>query len=179
MIPSLDLILPTVFGLAAVLYLWLAVRVSRASVDTSNSAISYFLFLIGIMVAGSAFAYNTTDANLYGIGRTLSFLSTGFLPVVLYVIYREFTVGRPGALALAVLSIVPIATTLLTMTNPLHHMIWTIVEENGVARFSDASEHAWFNRVHAPFAWTRLNQAGSLASDKRATPFSSTMVQIM
>jgi diguanylate cyclase (GGDEF)-like protein/PAS domain S-box-containing protein len=150
---NLDLILPTVFGLAAVLYLWLAVRVSRASVDTSNSAISYFLFLIGIMVTGSAFAYNTTDANLYGIGRTLSFLSGGFLPIVLYLIYREFTIGRPGALALAVLSIVPIATTLLAMTNPLHHMIWTIVEENGVARFTDASEHAWFNRVHAPFAY--------------------------
>ena len=153
MIANLDLILPAVFGLAAVLYLLLAIRVSRASVDSSNSAISYFLFLIGIMVAGSAFAYNTTDANLYGIGRTLSFLSGGFLPIVLYLIYREFTVGRPGALVLAALSIVPIATTLLTMTNPLHHLIWTIVEENGVARFTDASEHAWFNRIHAPFAY--------------------------
>ena len=83
----------------------------------------------------------------------MSFLSGGFLPIVLYLIYREFTVGRPGVLVLAVLSIVPIATTLLTMTNPLHHMIWTIVEENGVARFTDASEHAWFNRIHAPFAY--------------------------
>ena len=60
MIANLDLILPAVFGLAAVIYLWLAIRVYRASVDSSNSAISYFLFLIGIMVAGSAFAYNTT-----------------------------------------------------------------------------------------------------------------------
>jgi len=150
---SLNLILPPVFGLTAALYLWLAVRVSRASIDSSNSAISYFLFLIGSMVAGSAFAYDTTDANLYGIGRSLSFLSASFLPIVLYMIYREFTVGRPGALVLAVLSIVPVSTTLLTMTNPLHHMIWTIVEEDGVRRFTDASEHLWFNRVHAPFAY--------------------------
>jgi len=152
-IESLNLILPPAFGLAAALYLWLAVRVSRASADSSNSAISYFLFLIGSMVAGSAFAYDTTDANLYGIGRSLSFLSASFLPIVLYMIYREFTVGRPSALVLAVLSIVPVATTLLTMTNPLHHMIWTIVEEDGVRRFTDASEHIWFNRVHAPFAY--------------------------
>ena len=153
MIESLGLVLPAGFGLAAVIYLWLAIRVYRASADSPNSAISYFLFLIGIMVAGSAFAYNTTDANLYGIGRTLSFLSGGFLPVVLYMIYRDFTVGRPGALVLSVLSIVPIATTLLTITNPLHQMIWTIVETDGVVRFTDASEHLWFNRVHAPFAY--------------------------
>jgi diguanylate cyclase (GGDEF)-like protein len=152
-IEGLNLILPPLFGFAAVLYLWLAVRVSRASSGLSNNAISYFLFLIGMMVAGSAFAYNTTDANIYGIGRTLSFFSAGILPVVLYVIYREFTVGLPGPLALAVLSIVPVATTLLTITNPLHHFIWTIVEADGITRFTDASEHTWFNRVHAPFAY--------------------------
>ena len=153
MIASLDLILPAVFGMAAVLYLGLAVRVSRASVDLSNNAISYFLFLIGMMVAGSAFAYNTTDGNIYGIGRTLSFFSASFLPVVLYTIYREFTVGRPGTLVMIALTVVPVATTVLTITNPLHHMIWTIVEADGVARFTDANEHAWFNRVHAPFAY--------------------------
>jgi hypothetical protein len=152
-IATLDLILPAAFGLAAVIYLWLAVRVSRASGDSSTNAISYFLFLIGTMVAGSAFAYNATDENIHGIGRTLSFLSGGFLPVVLYMIYREFTVGRPGKLALAVLSIVPVATTLLTITNPLHDMIWSTVEVDGIVRFTDASEHTWFNRVHAPFAY--------------------------
>jgi diguanylate cyclase (GGDEF)-like protein/PAS domain S-box-containing protein len=150
---GLNLVLPALFGFATVLYLWLAVRVSRASSRLSNNAISYFLFLIGMMVAGSAFAYNTTDAALYGIGRTLSFFSAGFLPVVLYMIYREFTVGPPGPLLLAVLSLVPVATTLLTITNPLHHLVWTLVEEGGVTRFTDASEHVWFNRVHAPFAY--------------------------
>ena len=173
MIEGLDLILPTVFGFASVMYLWLAVRVSRASVGLSNSAISYFLFLIGMMVAGSAFAYNTTDANLYGIGRTLSFFSAGFLPVVLYMIYREFTVGRPSALILAVLSIVPVITIGLAITNPLHHMIWTIVEADGVVRFTDASEHVWFNRVHAPFAYglfgySIIALAGRLPSIARA-----------
>ena len=57
--------------------------------------VSFFLFLIAGMVAGSAFSYGATDATLYGIGRTLSFFSAGFVPVVFYMIYREFTVGRP------------------------------------------------------------------------------------
>jgi hypothetical protein len=91
LIEQLDTILPTVFGLATVLYLWLAVRVSRESSEGSNNTVSYFLFLIGMMTAGSAFAYQTTDANIYGIGRTLTFFSAGFLPVALYSIYRQFT----------------------------------------------------------------------------------------
>jgi hypothetical protein len=50
-IAALDLVLPTVFGFGAALYLWLSVRVSRASSDLSNNIISYFLFLIGMILS--------------------------------------------------------------------------------------------------------------------------------
>jgi len=150
---QLDAVLPGIFAFAAIVYLWLAVRVSRVSDASSNNAISYFLFLVGMMVAGSAFSHNATDPNIFGIGRTLAFFSAGFLPVVLFRIYREFTVGNPHGLVLALLSIIPLITTVLAMTNELHHMIWTVVEVDGVVRFTDVVEHAWFNRVHAPFAY--------------------------
>ncbi|MFT5502252.1 MAG: hypothetical protein ACI88G_002396, partial [Woeseiaceae bacterium] len=153
MIEGLGLVIPTGFGLAAVLYLWLAVRVSRASTESSNNTISYFLFLIGTMIAGSAFTCGATDANIYGIGRTLTFFSAGFLPVVLYAIYRNFTIGRSPLLLLIALSVIPVISTVLAMTNPLHHLIWNLVETDGVARITDANEHIWFNRVHAPFAY--------------------------
>ncbi|MFQ6004705.1 MAG: diguanylate cyclase domain-containing protein [Woeseia sp.] len=153
MMQQLNLVLPMTFGVAACVYLWLAIRVSRASARSKYNAISYFLFLIAAMVAGSAFTYGTTDENLYAIGRTLTFVSTGFLPVVLYTIYREYTVGPPSAIVLAVLSILPAITTALAVTNPLHHMIWTVVDTADGIRFTDANEHYWFNRVHAPFAY--------------------------
>lgn len=173
MIAQLDVILPAVFGFAAALYLWLAVRVSRASTQTSNNAIAYFLFLIGMMVAGNAFTTNTTDQNLFGIGRTLIFFSSGFSPVAFYCIYREFTVGRPHAFVLALLFAIPVASTLLAITNPLHHMIWTVTNVEGVIRFSDASSHAWFSRVHAPFSYglygiSIFAMAGRLPSIARA-----------
>lgn len=153
MTEQLNLVLPTAFGFSALIYLWLAVRVSRASAQSENNAISYFLFLIAAMVAGSAFAYGTTDPNMYGIGRTLTFFSVGFLPVVLYTIYREYTVGAPSVLILAALWIVPVISTVLAVTNPLHQMIWTIVETADGSRFTVANEHLWFNRVQAPFAY--------------------------
>ena len=113
----------------------------------------YFLFLIAAMVAGTAFAFGATGENMYGIGRTLTFFSSGFLPIVIYTIYREYTVGPPTALVLAALWIVPVATTVLVITNPLHHMIWTMVETADGSRFTDVNEHFWINRVHAPFAY--------------------------
>ena len=148
-----NLLLPTVFGISAMIYLWLAVRVSRASAESENNAITYFLFLIAAMVAGSALSYGTSDEIMYGVGRTLAFFSAGVLPVVLYTIYREYAVGPPHVLVLAALWVIPAITTILAITNPLHHMIWTTVESVDGVRYTTAHEHFWFNRVHAPFAY--------------------------
>ncbi len=153
MTEQLSDVLPTAFGFGALVYLWLAVRVSRASAPFADNAISFFLFLIAAMVAGSAFSFGATDGNMYGIGRTLSFFSAGFLPVIFYTIYREYIVGPPSAFVLGILSIIPVITTVLAVTNPLHNMIWTIVETANGTRFTVANEHFWFNRVHAPFAY--------------------------
>ncbi len=146
-------ILPTVFGFAAVVYLWLSVRVSRSAIASSTNAISYFLFLIGMMVAGGAFSYQATDPNIFGIGRTLTFFSAGFIPVVFYGIYREYTVGKANALIICLLSLIPAVSTGLAMTNELHHLIWMSVEVDGVTQFSNPTEHAWFTRVHSPYSY--------------------------
>jgi diguanylate cyclase (GGDEF)-like protein/PAS domain S-box-containing protein len=172
-IEQLDQILPAILAFATVLYLWLAVRVSRASAELSSNTVSYFLFLIGMMTAGSAFAYNATDPHIYGIGRTLTFFSAGFLPVALYSIYREFTASKPHVLVIAVLSIIPIASTGLAMTNELHHLIWSIVELDGEIRFTEPDEHIWFKRIHAPFAYglfgfSIIAMAGRLPTIARA-----------
>ena len=173
LIDQVHTILPAVFGFTAVLYLWLAVRVTLASAENSNRTVSYFLFLIGIMVAGSAFSFGATDPNIYGIGRTLTFFSGGFLPVAVYKVYREFTVGRPPLALLVVLSIIPVVSTALAMTNELHQVIWSSVEVNGEIRFTNANQHAWFRNVHAPFAYglfgySLLALAGRLPTIARA-----------
>jgi diguanylate cyclase (GGDEF)-like protein/PAS domain S-box-containing protein len=149
---QLDLVLTAAFGLAALLYMWLAVRVSRRTLPTESNTVSYFLFLLGTMLAGSAFAYGTSNPSLYGAGFVLRFFAGGFLPVALYLIYREYTVGRPSKLVLCALCVVPLMTTLLIATNPFHQIIWSVVSENPAERFA-ASNHFWFKRVHAPFAY--------------------------
>ena len=159
MLTLLAPILPPAFGIFALLYLWLAVRVSRASHQNSRNSISFYLFLVGAMIAGCAFAFDTTDANLFGIGRLLVIFASGFLPVALYSIYREYTIGWRSPAILAVLSIIPVVSTLLAVTNPLHQMIWATVETEAGVRFTDVTEHLWFNRVHLPFAYAVFGYA--------------------
>jgi diguanylate cyclase (GGDEF)-like protein/PAS domain S-box-containing protein len=162
----LESVLPPVFGLAAILYWALAVYVTRSS---PNSIIAFFLFLIGTMVAGTAFTFGTSDAHMFGIGRVLAFFAAGFMPVAFFSIYRLYTDSPPSPLTIAVLSIIPIATTILALTNSMHHIIWdTVVSESGVS-FTEVGESYWFTNVHAPFAYglfgfSVLGLAGRLPS---------------
>ena len=137
----------------AVAYAVLAMRVSRSAPQYANNMVSFFLFLIAGMMAGSAFSYATTDANLFAIGRTLSFFSAGFIPVVFYIIYRDYTVGTPSALVIVMLSIVPLVTTGLAMTNSLHNLIWVANETANGLSHSNVTDHYWYNRVYAPFTY--------------------------
>jgi len=150
---ALDFLLRPLLALAAIGYAVLAVKVTRASPQHANSVMAFLLILVGALVAGAAFSYGTQDPNIYGIGRVLAFFSSGFLPVAFYILYREYTVGPPHAILVAMLSIIPIATTMLALTNSTHNMIWSIVETDTGLYFTDVAEHSWFNRVQAPFMY--------------------------
>ena len=153
MIENLEMILRPIFALAAVLYLGLAIYVARSSSVNTNSVISFFLFLIGVLAAGTAFSFGTQDPNIYGIGRVLSFFASGFLPIAFYIVYREYTVGAPGPIIVAMLSVIPIATTVLALTNSVHNIIWaSVITPDGI-QFSDLTQHYWFTKVHAPFMY--------------------------
>jgi len=152
----LDTFVTPFLALTAIAYAVLAVRVVRIGPQYANSLISYFLFLIAGMLAGSAFSFNATDVNMYGIGRVLSLFSAGFLPVVFYAIYREYTVGPPSWLVLGLLSIVPLVTAALAMTSSLHHMVWLADETGGQLITSQLTDHYWYKRIYAPFTYGLL-----------------------
>jgi len=152
MLPT-TLYLPAILAVSAAAYAILAVRVARSTPQNPNNMVSFFLFLLAGMIAGSAFSYGATDATLYGIGRTLSFFSAGFVPVAFYLIYREFTVGRPHTLLIVVMAIIPVATTILAMTNSQHHMIWNAVETANGLQTTEMLDHYWYRRIYAPFTY--------------------------
>lgn len=148
--PGLETILPPVFGFAGVVYLGLAVHVSRSS---PQSVIGFLMFLMGVMVAGTAFAYGATDLTLFNIGRVMNFTAAALLPVAFYVVYRQFTAGPPNRIVLAVLLVIPLCTILLALTNSWHGMIWTVTEIDSGLQYSVTTDSLWFKRVHAPYSY--------------------------
>ena len=164
MLEQLEPFLRPTFAITAVLYLTLSVRVTR-SAQHSNSVIAFFLMLIGAMIAGTAFSYGTQDPTIFGIGRVLAYGAAGFIAVAFYVVYREYTVGAPHPATIVLLSIIPLATTVLALTNPMHNIIWAVTETEVGLVFTESTENYWFNRVHAPFSYSLFAFSGlALAS---------------
>lgn len=145
--------LPMAFGIAGLVYLWLAVRAARAAPRDGNSAISYLLFLIGVMLVGSAFWYGARDLTLFSIGRVLTVFATGFMPVVLYAVYRDYAVGTTSTVLIVVLSAIPAASSLLALTNSEHGLMWSATVTASGVDFSSPDQHAWFRFVQMPFAY--------------------------
>ena len=143
------LILP-LLAAAALGYLALAIVVTRFA---PQSLVGYFLLLLGVMVTGNLLSHNTTDLTVFGIGRVLAYFAGGFLPVVFYAIYRQFTGARPNRLLYLALSVVPVATTLLAMTNAMHFLIWEPRYTEAGLTILQRTDKDWFVRVHAPFAY--------------------------
>ena len=153
MLSVLEQVLPAFLGIAAIAYIGLAVNVPRSDSRYAHSMVSLLLLLFAGMLAGSAFSYGAVDAAFYSLGRVLSFFSAGFLPVVFYVVYRQYSQDNPGALVLVTICIIPVITTGLAFTNSAHEMLWTIREVDGRLEFSNLTDHYWYNRVYAPFVY--------------------------
>jgi diguanylate cyclase (GGDEF)-like protein/PAS domain S-box-containing protein len=148
--PGLETILPPIFGFVGIVYLGLAVHVSRSS---PQSVIGFLMFLMGVMVAGTAFAYGATDLRLFNIGRVMNFAAAALLPVAFYVVYRQFTAGPPNKYVIAALLVIPLCTTALALTNAWHAMIWTVAETSSGLQYSVSTDSLWFKRVHAPYSY--------------------------
>jgi diguanylate cyclase (GGDEF)-like protein/PAS domain S-box-containing protein len=159
MYPLTDIV-PPILGVSAVAYAILAVFVARSTPQNSSGLISFFVLLVAGMVAGSAFSYGATDPAFFGIGRSLTYCAGGFLPLVFFLIYREYTVGQPHALWIVILAIVPAMTTILVLTNSMHNMVWaTIPTENGLL-FSEGKDQYWYTHIFAPFTYGLFAYAG-------------------
>ena len=150
---------PPVLAVSATAYVALAMHVAWV-MPNSNKHVSLFLALVAGLVAGAAFSYGAESATMYGIGRTLSFFSAGFIPVVYFLIYREATVGPPHPLLIAMLVIVPVVTTGLALTNSMHNMIWAAQETEVGLVVSDMKSHAWYRNVYAPFTYGLFAYSG-------------------
>jgi len=152
MLPLTEFV-PPILAVAAAAYAVLAALVARSTPQNPNNLMSFFLFLVAGMLTGAAFTYGAETKTLFGIGRSLTLFSAGFIPIVFFMIYREYTVGRAHVLIILMLAIIPIISTGLVLTNSMHNMVWSVVTTDGGLVFSGLQDHYWYTHVYAPFTY--------------------------
>ncbi len=149
----LEQYLPPLLGAAAVAYIYLAARISRISAAHSSNALGFLLLLAGALVAGGAFSFAATDPTYYGIGRVLSLIAGGFIPIAFFSIYREYTDNAAPTMLMALLAIIPTVTVAIALTNSFHNILWVVTETADGFQYTKLQSHWWVRYLHMPFVF--------------------------
>ncbi len=147
----MDVIITLLLAVAAAAYAALAVRIARFGPQSANSMICYLMFLMAGVLAGGAFSYGTTDADMYNIGRVLTVSSCGFIPLVFYIISREYTSGSPRPIWVAALAVLPTLAVIAALTNSMHNLLWSVSESANGLKVSSPTDHAFVARLFGPY----------------------------
>ncbi len=158
--------LTAVLGFSAFLYFCLSAHLLKTA---PKNLYGVFLLLVGLLVAAPAIYYGTENPMQFGIGRVCTFLGAGFLPVVFYMLYRQYTDSSVRPWVLVAMSAIPAVTVILAMTNWKHGLVWQSYETLEGLRFTDINEHLWYKAVYGPyvyalFAYTWVALASRLGS---------------
>jgi diguanylate cyclase (GGDEF)-like protein/PAS domain S-box-containing protein len=151
MLDGIEPLLRLSFAVAAAVYVALGIRALRSAPAFGNGAVALLLVLIGVLLGGTASSYGAASPLVDVIGRGVTVCASGFLAVAVYVVYREYTAGPARPAVVALLSVIPIATSALAITNPMHGIIWTETATATGAGFYVLTEHYWYSGVHAPY----------------------------
>lgn len=101
----------------------------------------------------------TSNVLVAQVARTVMFVAIPFVPVSLFVLSLQYT-GRDHYVSrttVALVSVLPVVTVLLVVTNPLHALVWRPEGFTQVGRFSayEVETNVWF-WVHVAYSYLLL-----------------------
>lgn len=158
---DLDNLLAFLLILSAACYLLLGVYLISKRRDAGTIPTGLLFIVIGIWVIGSAIELMSSSFDVFSIGRTGHFVGTAFLPVVLYVCFREYTGAQTTARMLVLLTMLPIVSVTLAATNSFHELMWQppFSNENGLFLTRPVAWGPWFSFIHAPLSYSIIGVA--------------------
>lgn len=111
-------------------------------------------FVVWSLSAGVTFL--TSEALVAQVARTIMFVAIPFVPVALFFLSLQYT-GRDHYVSrttVALVSVLPVVTVLLVVTNSMHTLVWRPVGFTQVGRFSayDVEAAIWF-WVHVTYSY--------------------------
>ena len=158
---NLHVALSVLLIFAAACYALLGLRLVLSRREVGSVPIGVLFIVISFWVMGGAIELISSDFFTFSIGRTGHFVGTSLVPIVAYVVFREYTGTDTSASRLAVLLIMPTISISLAATNQYHELMWhgPFVNEAGEFLTFPAKWGPWFLFAHLPYSYAVIGAA--------------------
>ena len=156
-----DTIVATILIVSAAAYLVLGAVLFLARRKPGGCTIGLLYGVVATWVAGGAIEVLATSAQVFTIGRTGHFVGTAFLPLLVFIGFREFTGKDNPRWLIVLLAIVPCVSVVLAATNFSHGLMWGLSGASGAGVFPSRPDGwgPWFLYVHAPYSYLLVSAA--------------------
>lgn len=146
---------------AAACYALLGLRLVMSRREVGSVPIGVLFIVVSIWVMGGAIEMISSDFFTFSIGRTGHFVGTAIVPIVAYVVFREYTGTETSGSRLAVLLIMPTISISLAATNQYHELMWLgpFVNDAGEFLTFPSKWGPWFLFAHLPYSYAVIAAA--------------------
>ena len=158
---NLHVALSVLLIFSAACFVLLGVRLIASKRQVGSVPIGVLLIVVSIWVIGGAVEMLSSTFFMFSIGRAGHFIGTAFVPIVAYVCFREYTGTETSGSRLAVLTIVPLISITLAVTNVYHEAMWygPFVNQAGEFLTHPVKWGPWFLYAHLPYSYVVIGAA--------------------
>ena len=158
---NLIVILSVLLSLSAASYMLLGLRLVGGRREVGTTPIGMLFIVLSFWVMGGALELMSTSFYVFSIGRAGHFVGTAFLPVAAYVCFREITGAETSVHRILAMTIIPLVSVLLAVTNYFHEFVWYLPIANGAGEYltRPVAWGPWFLYVHAPYSYAVIGAA--------------------
>ncbi len=151
---NLDVLIAVLLTFGAACYGLLAARLVLSPRDVGRLPLGVIFLLMSIWVLGGAIEVLADTLAVFSVGRTAHFVATAFLPVAVYVCFREYTGYRVPTRTVVMLMLIPVVSITLAATNAYHEFVWAapFVNADGEFLTRPVNRGQWFLFAHVPYS---------------------------
>ncbi|MEM1089801.1 MAG: diguanylate cyclase [Pseudomonadota bacterium] len=147
----------TLLALAMAVFAWMAVTTLKQAREGVAWSLGIYFVLVLPGIGGAALQVVADDATTLAVAKVMMFFCRAGIPVALIALVFDM-MGRPfRPRSLVLLSVIPVCTMLLALTNSAHGLLWSPQLDDGSGQLLvHPAWGPWYRFVHAPYSYLLL-----------------------
>ncbi len=147
----------TLLVLAMAVFAWMAATTLKQAREGVAWSLGIYFVLVLPGLGGAALQVVADDATTLAAAKVMMFFCRAGIPVALIALVFDM-MGRPfRPRSLVLLSVIPVCTILLALTNSAHGLLWSPQLDDGTGQLLvHPAWGPWYRFVHAPYSYLLL-----------------------